>query len=371
MASMRERVSDDKKSRKWQVMWRENDRQTSATFGSRSKAMRFLAILESDGAAAARADAHRVVNAVTLPTLDEWIETHIDHLTKPTAGTKARYRSMYARTFGELIGGLELDVITRHSVARAINTLAERLAPKSIANAHGLISAAMNEAVNAHLITENPCRAIRLPEGEGREHRILTHAEFGRLYDAAPTHWRPLLVTLVGTGMRWGEATALQVQDVDLRAGMVRIIHAWKQGEAGTPAWGTPKSKKSKRTIEMSPEVVAVIEPLVTDRAADAPVFRAPKGGRVWHGTFTADVWQPSVLRAGLVPPPRIHDLRHTNAAWLIAAGIPLPVIQARLGHEKIATTIDVYGGLLPDVQRAAAEATSEALSWLRGITAS
>jgi hypothetical protein len=48
------------------------------------------------------------------------------------------------------------------------------------------------------------------------------------------------------------------------------------------------------------------------------------------------------------VAPFRFHDLRHTHVAWLIAGGVPLPHIQARLGHESITTTIDTYGHLLP-----------------------
>ncbi|MFD5790586.1 tyrosine-type recombinase/integrase [Streptomyces sp. NPDC127037] len=50
---------------------------------------------------------------------------------------------------------------------------------------------------------------------------------------------------------------------------------------------------------------------------------------------------------AGLTKRPRIHDLRHTHASWLIAGKVPLPVIQARLGHEPITTTVDRYGHLL------------------------
>lgn len=54
---------------------------------------------------------------------------------------------------------------------------------------------------------------------------------------------------------------------------------------------------------------------------------------------------------------PRIPDLRHTHASWLIAAGVPLTVIQRRLGHESIKTTSDLYGHLAEDADAAAAAA--------------
>lgn len=49
--------------------------------------------------------------------------------------------------------------------------------------------------------------------------------------------------------------------------------------------------------------------------------------------------------KRGLAKSPRFHDLRHTHAAWLISAGVPLPAIQNRLGHKSIQITVDVYGG--------------------------
>lgn len=60
---------------------------------------------------------------------------------------------------------------------------------------------------------------------------------------------------------------------------------------------------------------------------------------------------------------PRIHDLRHTHVSWLIAAGVPLPAIQRRLGHESITTTIDRYGHLAPELHQAAADAADRALN--------
>ena len=65
-------------------------------------------------------------------------------------------------------------------------------------------------------------------------------------------------------------------------------------------------------------------------------------------------------MKAGLTKSPRVHDLRHTCASWMIAAGVPLPIIQQHLGHESIQTTIGVYGHL---DRRSAADAIGSALS--------
>jgi integrase len=61
-------------------------------------------------------------------------------------------------------------------------------------------------------------------------------------------------------------------------------------------------------------------------------------------------VWRPAVQAAGLSPATRFHDLRHTHVALLIAGGVPMKAIQARLGHASIVMTMDRYGHLLADV---------------------
>ncbi len=80
---------------------------------------------------------------------------------------------------------------------------------------------------------------------------------------------------------------------------------------------------------------------------------------------FHTNVWAPALVRAkeaGLTKKPRIHDLRHTNASWLIQAGIPLTVIQRHLGHESIQTTSDRYGHLDRKTSRVVADVVGKAL---------
>ncbi len=95
-------------------------------------------------------------------------------------------------------------------------------------------------------------------------------------------------------------------------------------------------------------------------------IFTAPGGGS-WHsGFFFANRWRPALdaaNAAGLTKRPRIHDLRHTHASWLIAGKVPLPVIQGRLGHESITTTVDRYGHLLESADDEVVAAVEWAMS--------
>jgi integrase len=119
---------------------------------------------------------------------------------------------------------------------------------------------------------------------------------------------------------------------------------------------GVPKTKRSVRTINLDESVLAQLD------YSHEWLFVNRNGGPVRIHGFRPRVWRPAVKRSGLNPTPRIHDLRHTCASWLIAAGVPLPVIQRRLGHESITTTIDLYGHLDRSADKLAADAIRRAL---------
>ena len=63
-----------------------------------------------------------------------------------------------------------------------------------------------------------------------------------------------------------------------------------------------------------------------------------------------------SVLKRAGLPPIRFHDLRHSHATMLLAAGENPRVVQERLGHAQISLTLQTYSHVLPDLQRQAAE---------------
>lgn len=344
----------------------------SETFDDARAAAEFGALVDRLGGAAAIAirDARSGAAAGGRPviTLEAWFEHHLAHATSVTPGTVAEYRRVAARSWLPTLGPLPLEAIGRDDVARWIGeqarTLTKRGTPtssKTIANQHGLLSAVMASAVDAGRIPSNPCRGLGIPRTERGEMVFLTQAEYAVLVSKVEPKWQPLVNLLAGTGLRWGEATALRWGDLDLEADVpvVRVARAWKRGVT-YKVLGTPKTRRSLRTVSLPAQVVAELQPL--QGPVDQLVFRSPRGGMVHSGNFRDRVWLPARERSGLTKAPRVHDLRHSHASWLIAAGVPLPVIQRRLGHESIQTTVDVYGHLAPDALEVAAHAATLAL---------
>ena len=77
-------------------------------------------------------------------------------------------------------------------------------------------------------------------------------------------------------------------------------------------------------------------------------VFPAPRGGPIRRRQWMQRYWKPAAAKIGLDPAKGFHSIRHGHASALLAAGVPVMTVSARLGHAKTSTTLDVYGHLIP-----------------------
>jgi len=408
----------------YRVVWRAGGGRDGAweseTFGVRSHAVRFCRDVDDAGqhwpAGWVKGAGYRQDTTVAPkdPTFVDFGKTYVRDLTGITPATRHRYDRQVALVAEQLrevvrevvtVGNLQGVHVRRWVNARE----AAGARPKTIANYHGLLYMIMSSAVQCGLRPGNPCAGTRLPdryspdaEGDGdvvflteKQFALIAEAMFpvakvpavlaprsGRLpRDAAgvcvgTVEDRMLVQVAVGTGLRWSELTALQMHDVELDGSVARLSvrRAWKRNPSGEFALpgegafylGKPKSKKSRRRITLAPTVVELLRQLTLGKGPKDLVFTASQGGHLNQATFYEDRWKKAVALAqtrGLTVSPRFHDLRHTHAAWLISAGVPLPVIQQRLGHESITATVDTYGGLLLQAHDVADAAVDAALA--------
>lgn len=368
----------------WRVRFRLGHKSTSETFPNETAARLFCRELETFGAARAVEERNRRDSASDeyVPTLAEWYARVMTELkTGITEGTRADYDKIAHRVMLPMLGAHHLDQIDRTIDAAFIKRLETTprlnnrgnpsggfLSPKTIRSHHGLLSDLLNMAVIEGVIATNPCRGARLPragEQNAEDARFLTHPEWAAIYAALPESKRALPFFLVGTGLRWSEATALQVKHVNLNLGTVRVVQAWKKPrKGGHRTLGPPKSPKSRRTVMLAGQIVEALRPLVDGQPPDAWVFQASRGGPIWGSSYHYRVWAPACKAAQVEPRPRLHDLRHTHASWLIEQGATLEQVQDQLGHESILTTRKVYGSLQPAMRAKLQAAATAALAW-------
>ncbi len=351
------------------VLWRHPStrKQESMPFDDPRNAENFARILTDCRHDLASALAITDAVARRTPTVTLIIDEHITGLSAATARTRSDYRKDAALHITPHIGSVPVGDLTSDRISAWLRTLvATDMSDKSIANSHGLLSAALTSAVKAGHCLNNPCKGIKLPrrsDHDDVEMRFLTHDEW-RLLDTElggllGGHYQLLFRTLAGTGMRWGELAALRAGDFSLGTDpkTARIMRAVKQDEHRQAYVGTTKTRRSKRTISITDTLANQIAGHIAGMAPADPVFRSRTGGPLHLSNVRERAWWVAIERAGIDPRPRIHDLRHSHASWLLAAGVDMFTVQRRLGHESIKTTVDRYSHVLPAQQRAAAEA--------------
>jgi integrase len=158
------------------VLWRADGRQRSLTFENLPSAERFKTLLEDHGPD----EALRVIELDEVgrhvPTVTEWLYTHIDNLTGVQPATLARYRTYVRRDIDPAFGSMPVSAVTETTVARWIKQLGG--SGKTIANKHGFVSGAFQAAVRAGVMASNPCHGRRLPHTRVEETVFLTPPEF-------------------------------------------------------------------------------------------------------------------------------------------------------------------------------------------------
>lgn len=334
--------------------------------GSKEEALSLLRSLNDNGRMKELSPPADHLRMAGVPTIAEVVQEHIDLLVRPSPGTIGTYQRILDLHIRNTVGRIPVDEFGYREVMCWIKGLsAKGVAPKSIHNMHGLLSAAMKTASLLGYVSRNPCRGVPLPavERAGDEAMFLTHAEFNMLIEGMHEPYKTLVQFLLMTGARFGEATALKVADIDLLSTppTARINKAWKRDAQCGYYIGPTKTGAGKRTIGLNPALVNLLVPLVASRPGSELLFTTAKGHRVAHKPFWQHNWVPAVLAAqarGLTKTPRIHDLRHTHASWLIQDGVmSLFAISRRLGHASVRTTEQVYGHLMPQALQDGADA--------------
>ncbi len=145
-----------------------------------------------------------------------------------------------------------------------------------------------------------------------------------------------------GEGIRGG----LRLADIDMNRRRLTVNTSLIEASGQPPILGSPKTAASERTITLPTIVIdTVTRHLDTYPPPDSTVWTTEAGGFLRRGTF-GRIWRTAVGES-VGTPCRIHDLRHTHAAWLIAEGEHPKTIQTRLGHSSIQVTMDRYGHLM------------------------
>ena len=279
-----------------------------------------------------------------------WLDSRAD--LKPK--TRHQYRSLLTLHILPTWRTVPLAKITFEGLTQWVARLSlGGLGPSGIRQSVFVVSAALDHAVRSGRIRSNPARGLGLPRPGKRDYVFLTHGQVRALATGAG-RWHLLVLVLGYTGLRWGEATALRVCDIDFVRRRVNVRRAFSD-VGGRIVLGTPKSHQS-RTVQVPRFIATELAAATSGKHPDELVFTMPDGSVVRLSNWRRAVFIPARARAGTSDRFRIHDLRHAAASLMVQAGYPPKMVQEILGHASITTTLDLYGHLYPgDMDRYAA----------------
>ena len=295
--------------------------------------------------------------------MEHWYETHSRPAARP--GTRRIYEGYLRLYIRPGLGRIPLNRLTAKDMqqffvwlkteGRADQSDGETgLADSQLRNIHSLCWRALEKAVSGNLIPQNPASGCKLPPARKGEMNLLSREAMQKLLiQAKEEKYYELFLLEFATGLRLGELTVLQWEDLNLTTGELRIS---KQAVViGSEVVVTePKTKAAVRTLLLPPKVLEVFREY-RKRNVSRWLFPSPKK--------EDSPLLPSVVRQRLhrlldhagCERMRFHDLRHTFATLALESGKDVKTLSAMLGHVSAATTLDIYTHITDDMRLTAA----------------
>ena len=336
----------------WRARYRAPDgREHSRSFATKAAASRWLAEVETSKYRDEWIDP-KVGKTSCGDYIDAWYATKAD----VAASTKLNIEGRVNKHIRPFFGELQVSAVRpAHARAFVAGLVASGLAPATVKSITLTASQVFAQAVDDSLISRSPFAKIKIPADRNREEmHFLTAEQVNTLAAAIDDRYRAAIFLSAYGGLRAGELWALRVERLNVPAGTVDVVAS--MSEAGGLHAGPTKTGK-RRTIAI-PRFLAQIlgEHIGRYPSPDGWVFTAGEGGPVHHHNFRNRHYDRAI-RVAQLPGVRFHDLRHTCAALLIAAGRHIEEVKTYLGHSSIRVTSDRYGHLFPEARAAMAEA--------------
>lgn len=284
-------------------------------------------------------------------TLDEylvaWLASHGPTVRPSTLASYDNHVRVHIRP---LLGGMRVNRLRPEDVDRLIaDRLRAGLAPATVVRIVTTLRIALGRAVRRRLLPDNVAALASLPRVPRRVVEPMTEAQATRIIEATAGTWLgPIVVVILGSGLRLGEAVGLDWGDVDEDAGYVMVR----------------RTKTVPRPVPVSDDAADALRALRSARRRvdpRAPVFVMPRASRAGHEpermrAHSVSHALPRMLEAAKLPRVTPHGLRHGAATLMVSRGVHMRVIAEQLGHrDGGALAGRVYAHVLPGHMKDAA----------------
>ncbi|HHW25907.1 MAG TPA: site-specific integrase [Firmicutes bacterium] len=297
-------------------------------------------------------------------TLRDYLVRWLEDVCVPRleANTVKAYRTCIELHIAPRIGQLWLsDIQPRHLQGLYADMAADGIGARTIELTHVTLHSALKQAVRWQMLSRNPAVGAVPPRPERRETKVLEPDKIGAVIRAArKTPIGDLVYLALCTGMRKGELLGLRWTDIDWAARTIQVRRNLVRVGKETIIKDT-KTKSSRRSVPVDKMVIDRLRSMKAISKSEY-VFTQTDGKNPMDPSTVTHQFSRIAAAAG-VSGLRFHDLRHTHATMLLSRGVNPKVIQERLGHSTISTTMDIYSHVTKSMQKEAAVAITDAIS--------
>lgn len=274
----------------------------------------------------------------------------------------------YKNHIKPMLGHKKIVDIEKREIIMLQQKLAKMQKASSVNTIITQLKSLLNDAVADGIISRSPATGIKLLKTESKAtetyHRALTEEEQEIFMKEAKQEWLyEVLALLLCTGMRIGECTALEWQDIDYKNNVIHVTKTISRTSTGEYTIGTPKSESSIRDIPMT---AAIKEILMSQKIKQdmvhgnvvkmtRPVFENLYGKMVFNASVNKAITE-TLKRINkdkvIIEHFSAHALRDTFATRYIEQGGSPQVLKTILGHSSLAMTMDLYSHVLPNTKQ-------------------
>ncbi|WP_028125169.1 site-specific integrase [Eremococcus coleocola] len=284
-----------------------------------------------------------------------WLVEHHNTVKPGTYATTKRYARLHILP---RIGNTKVDRLNVVNCQKLVNEWAKTF--NSAKYPKGITQQVLDYAVKMQLITDNPMRKVKLPnrkEMPDNQENYYNSEELSKFFECVADYGNQKFLSffriLAFTGMRKGEALALTWGDIDFNAKTITVSKGVSLDEAGNPIITTPKTKNSMRVLSVDAQTLNILKKWRTLQLTQlmkkgingldsSQLLFTFGNNRVYRPSYT-NGWLITIINKYNLKYITMHGFRHSHCSLLFEMGTPIQVVQERLGHSNIKTTMDIY----------------------------
>lgn len=322
--------------------------------------------------------------STVLEYLEDWLENFIKENRK--INTYNRYKEIVKLHIKNEIGSIKLNKLRPLHIDNLITLKRkEGLSGSTLQTIYGVLNASFNRAEKLRLIQNNPCRYVDRPKREKYRADILSLEDIQILFRKLDTDkYNDYIMYLalnieLELGLRRGELAGLEWKDINFKKNIIHIRNNMVYTNNDVRL-DTPKTEESERQLYISDNLKSLLKKHKKIQSENRLEYKEMyvenifndnlknfvltwEDGKYIHPNYYTIRFKKILKKYNLNTNIRFHDLRHTNATLLLQNKVDFKIIQKRLGHADISTTMDIYAHVNIDMQKEATAKISNMLA--------